>query len=642
MVTDTLAKQIGQPLGVDGEFARKLDSFVVREGQLRLAREIEQAIVDGRDLVAEAGTGIGKTFAYLVPTVCLERKAMVSTATKALQDQLFHRDLPQVAKVLERPVRIASLKGRMNYLCLRRFDELKSRLDWLSEARVETLMAWERSTHSGDLAELPLKDAETVWTSRLAVDSEHCAGSACQFFSKCYVYSARRKAFTADIVVVNHYLLVSDLVKQRDGISTLLKAMDVVVVDEAHTLPAIARVNLGDQLAVRGIFDFVEGCRNFASATGEAGVMQAIEKVEEALDQASGVAASDQLRAQIQDGCIASAAALYAALEELRIVFQPEEQAGDFIDQCERLMARLQPFAESKAAGSRARQCFWVEQRTGKLPVFCRAELHTGDRFQELRKGTSTTWIFTSATLGPDPEFRSFKAELGLDSPQTLRIPSPFIHREQGLLYLPANLPSIYSARYHQEVLEIALPLIRAAPGGCFLLCTSRQACKKTAELLQDRLLGRRLFVQGDAPRQQLLDEFRIDGRGVLIGTSSFWEGVDVKGNALVLVVIDRLPFEMPDDPILAARIANCRALGGRPFVDIQLQEAVISLQQGAGRLIRSESDRGVLMIADPRIKAKPYGKVFLKSLPDFPVTSKIQDAVDFLTQANHEDQPCA
>lgn len=641
MVNDVLNERFCEPLGPGGPFARKLDSFVVREGQLRLAEGIGQALVDGTDLVAEAGTGIGKTFAYLVPLLCLQRRAVISTATKALQDQLFRRDLPQAAKVLEKSVRVACLKGRMNYLCLRQLEAVKARSDWLGDARIETLMAWERSTRYGDLAELPLKDAETTWVARLAVDSEHCIGSACQFFSKCYVYLARRKALSADVVIVNHHLLVADLVKQRDSISTLLKAMDVVVVDEAHTLPAIARLNLGDQLALGEISELIEEFRNLGlAAASDEGL--AVERVQEGLATSFRLLTSEQSRAQLQEQYVHFAGALYAAFEALIVALQSMDAAAEPLERCERILARLQPFTGSATSQEATGQCIWMEQGSGKSPVLCRAELETGARFRELRQGSDTTWVFTSATLGPDPQFKTLNRELGLDVPRMLRIESPFNHRHQGLLYLPDNLPAITSSDYHQRVLEAALPLIRVAPGGCFVLCTSWQACTKTAELLRGEELNRRLLVQGQAPRRQLLDEFREDGRGLLIGTASFWEGVDVKGDALVLVVIDRLPFEMPDDPVLAARIANCRALGGRPFVDIQLQEAVISLQQGAGRLIRSECDWGVLMIGDPRLRTKPYGKVFLKSLPDFPRTSNVQEAVDFLNRPKHEGRPCA
>ena len=624
--------RLAEILGPGGEFVHKIPGFVPRPGQLELAQVIASAIEAREHLVAEAGTGIGKTFAYLVPILTGGRRAVISTATRALQDQIYERDLPQAAAALGRPVEVAVLKGRRNYLCLERYRNLEQ--DWAGFPGLDraALAAWVRSTPSGEFSQLPGLGESSPVIQQLSIDRESCLGSVCPEHARCHVYAARRRAQAADVVIVNHHLLIADLTLKAEGFGDLLGQVDVVVVDEAHTLPETARMNLGETVSLGQVKDLLGDLNRLPEMREGGSLRRALVAAEAALSVLPyRLDPPRRAWSEVATKFTPGVSRLLAAIHELIGVLEPVSEREALLERARELARHLVVYADETPVD--IRNFSWVEQGAHGNLVFRRTPLEIGLHLDAWRRAGQASWIFTSATLSVAGQFAAILRELGLDAARTLQVQSPFRHAEQGLLYLPRGLAPVHEKGYTEGVLREAVPLIRAAGGGCFLLFTSWNACRRAALWLRAEQLGYPLFVQGEAPRGYLLETFRAVGNGLLLGTASFWEGVDVKGDALVLVIIDRLPFASPADPLFAARLEYCRSSGGRPFVDIQLPEAVMALKQGAGRLIRGESDRGVLMIADPRLSSRPYGKAFLESLPPFARTRDQARAEAFLQQ---------
>ncbi|MGH8161825.1 MAG: ATP-dependent DNA helicase, partial [Gammaproteobacteria bacterium] len=620
------ARRAEELLGAGGAFAGQLADFVPRAGQVRLAAEILAAIETGEHLVAEAGTGIGKTFAYLAPILAGHRRAVISTATRTLQDQIFEQDLPRAAGVLGRR-HTAILKGRENYLCRERWLRLSGDLlgfegTGFDRQRFES---WVRSTRTGDLAEVSGLEERIGLRRMLTTSAEACPGSNCPEYGRCHVYAARREAQAAEVVIVNHHLLLADLrLKQEGVVEGLLGPADVVVVDEAHALPEVARGALGETVSWRQLEELA---RDVAEAFGGiAGVREAVQALNDTL-KFSRLALPPGRHAwrEAAGALLPVAEAVEAALAELgkELAAVPEaESLAARAGECTRRLARLAGDEPDNAPGFR-----WVEiGAKGKLSLHS-SPLEPGETLAEWIAESGACWIFTSATLAVNGSFDNFTRQIGLDGLRHLLVGSPFDYEHQALLYLPSELPDVNDGRHTEAVVAAAEPLIRAAEGGSFLLFTSHRALRHGAELLRSRELGKPIFVQGEAPSARLLDNFRAAGNGILCGTASFWKGVDVKGEALVFVAIDRLPFASPGEPLFEARLQKCRAAGGNPFLDIQIPEAALALKQGAGRLIRDGSDRGVLMIGDPRLQTQWYGRVFRASLPPMRPTRDAEEA---------------
>ncbi|AKC86127.1 ATP-dependent DNA helicase [Pseudoxanthomonas suwonensis] len=680
-----LAQASREALSDGGALAERVDGFVARPAQQRLTAAVAEAIDQREVLLAEAGTGTGKTYAYLVPALLSGLKTIVSTGTRALQDQLYHRDLPRVREALGVGLRSALLKGRANYLCLYRLNQAKGSDLTLPTARSDArfsspeqatqfqrIVAWSGRTRAGDMAELDGLPDDSPLLPLVTSTVDNCLGSECPFWDECFVVQARQRAQTADLVVVNHHLLLADLALKQEGFGEILPGAQAFVIDEAHQLPELAASFFGEGFGMRQIQELGRDClAECKQTTGALAVVQApVRALEQALRElraamealpprgtryraltlpavadgfdvvADALATLEDAMAPLAttspgfDACVARARDLRARLERWR----DGGAASDAFDAGDEAVveavagegdASLDAAALADAA-ARGGEVYWYELsargfRCQRTPLDVSAPLRAH------RERSHAAWVFTSATLAVGGGFQHVGHKLGLFDPDTLLEPSPFDWPRQALCYLPKNLPEPNTRPFGAAMLEAVRPVLEASGGRAFLLFASHRALREAAEALRGASWP--LFVQGEAPKAELLRRFRESGNGVLLGSATFREGVDVAGDALSVVVIDKLPFAAPDDPVFEARLEAVRRRGGNPFRDEQLPQAVIALKQGVGRLIRTESDRGVLVLCDPRLTGKPYGRVFMQSLPAFAVTRRIEDVQAFFAR---------
>ncbi len=626
----------GDPLlSAAGPVARLLPGFRPREPQQVMAAAVGEALETGSTLVVEAGTGVGKTFAYLAPALASGRKVLISTGTRHLQDQLYYKDLPVVRKALGWRGRVALLKGRANYLCIHRLA-LAGDDDAAARGLVEALRSWARRTRTGDIAEFdPLPERHPIWPE-VTSTADNCLGQDCEHYQACWVTRARRAAQEADLVIVNHYLLLADLALREAGFEDFLPAFDAFILDEAHQLSSIAPAFFGISLSSRQLQDLARDVKTeqLQGAPEASALRDLADGLETATLQLRERLGGAPRRGRWEEGPGADprgleglSAALEALLEGLRA--QSARTRG--LDGCaERARSALDRLAALRTENLDAVRWFETGRRGFVLQL---TPVEVAETFSAHRARFRSAWVFTSATLSVEGRFDHFLADLGLGAAECLQLDSPFDYARNALLYLPEGLPEPGDRRHTQAVVEAARPVIHAWGGRTFMLFTSHRALAQAAERLRASL-DYPLLVQGEAPRRELLERFRECGCGVLLGTASFWEGVDVQGEALSCVVIDKLPFEPPGDPVTRARIEALRARGGNPFRELQIPQAVIHLKQGVGRLIRGECDRGVLMICDPRLRTRPYGRVFLRSLPPMPRTDSLGETLRFIASA--------
>ncbi|MCK2125460.1 ATP-dependent DNA helicase [Thauera aromatica] len=632
----------------DGPLAAAIPGFRARPQQIEMARKIAEALRDNRVLVAEAGTGTGKTFAYLVPALLAGGKVILSTGTKTLQDQLFNRDLPTVRAALKVPVSIALLKGRANYVCPYHLERNARDGRFLSAQDAADLRAigrFAQHTQSGDKAECTdVREDSAAWIAATST-RDNCLGQDCPQVKDCFVLQARRQAMEADVVVVNHHLFFADVMLRDEGMGELLPACNAVIFDEAHQLPETASLFFGDSTSTAQVLELARDTRSetVAAARDCVAMIDESRKLEKAARDLRLVFGSEPARlaaaqAAEKDGFAAQLEALERALAAFHAVLETQAERSEGLANCLRRSTELGERLARWRNPAEKELIRWVEVFSQSLALNA-TPLHVSDVFKRQLEAQPRAWIFTSATLAVGRAFGHYCRELGLawlePPPLTMVWGSPFDYAEQALLYAPAGMPEPNSPDYSERVARVALPLIRAAHGRAFVLCTSLRAMRRIHELIVDGLAqagdALPVLLQGEGSRTELLERFRRLGNAVLVASQSFWEGVDVPGDALSLVVIDKLPFAPPDDPVLAARVEHMQKQGLSPFIHHQLPRTVISMKQGAGRLIRTECDRGVLCICDPRMIDKSYGKVVWRSLPPMRRTRVEAEAVAFL-----------
>lgn len=593
-------------------------------------------------LIVEAGTGTGKTFAYLMPALQSGKKIIISTGTRHLQDQLFAKDLPVVRAALQAPVRSALLKGRANYLCWHRLGIAAGegrRLSGRQLHELEDIRAWSARTAGGDIAELGSVPEDSAIWPRVTSTVENCLGQECEYFQDCFVVKARRQALEADIVVINHHLLFADMVLKEEGFGELLPGADAFIIDEAHQLPEVASVFFGTTLGSQQLRDLVRDTR--LEHVREAGDMQdlpeAADRLETVTHQLRLVLGQDRRAAWSE---VSADPALQEALQQLSACLQQltdwlvvAAERGKGLESCRARAVLLKDRLSLLMKHASGEYIHWFETFRTSFRLNL-TPLDVAPVFRNCLDNLSSAWVFTSATLAVGDSFEHFAGQLGLEDARQLKLDSPFDYRSNALLYLPGNMPEPNDRFYVDAVVACTRDVLQASAGRAFVLFTSHSALQAAAAQFADTL-DYPLLVQGTAPRRELLERFRELGNAVLLGTGSFWEGVDVRGEALSCVIIDKLPFSSPGDPILQARIEALRQQGVNPFMAYQLPQAVINLKQGVGRLIRDRHDRGVLVLCDPRLRSKSYGRVFLKSLPQMPRTADSQQVHAFFAAAS-------
>ncbi|MBK0089785.1 ATP-dependent DNA helicase [Erwinia sp. S59] len=625
----------------DGALAQAIPGFKPRAAQREMAQAVMEAVKKGGELVVEAGTGTGKTYAYLAPALRAKKKVIISTGSKALQDQLYNRDLPTIARALKFSGKTALLKGRSNYLCLERLEQQNQTGGDLTVQALGDLInvrSWSNQTSDGDVSNCSgVAEDSPIWPF-VTSTNDNCLGSDCPLYKDCFVVKARKKAMDADVVVVNHHLFLADLVVKEGGFGELIPKADVMIFDEAHQLPDIASQYFGQQLSSRQLQDLAKDiiiayrtevrdvqqlqksadrlaqcAQDFRLTLGEPGfrgnlrdllsdnnIMRMLTLLDDALELCYDVIKLSLGRSALLDAAFERAALYRTRLKRLRAIDEPGFS-------------------------------YWYEC-TSRHFTLALTPLSVAERFREVMDNRKAAWVFTSATLAVNEQMSHFSSRLGVDKATTMILDSPFDYTQQALLCVPRNMPEPNQPGGARQLARMMKPLIDANKGRCFFLCTSHKMMRElAAEFRASMTLP--VLLQGETSKGQLLKQFLEAGNALLVATSSFWEGVDVRGDALSLVIIDKLPFTSPEDPLLKARMEDCRLRGGDPFNDVQLPDAVITLKQGVGRLIRDTEDRGVLVICDQRLVSRPYGGLFLNSLPPTPRTRDLQRAIAFVRQ---------
>lgn len=615
----------------------------MRQQQLEMALAIEAAIKGNKQLVAEAGTGTGKTFAYLIPALLSGGKVIVSTGTKTLQDQLYTRDLPAVRDALKVPVTVAMLKGRANYVCHFHLERAANEGRFVSRedaGYVHIIRNFMENSSTGDKAELTeVPENATIWPS-VTSTRDNCMGQECNYYKDCFVMEARKRALAADVVVVNHHLFFADVMLRDEGVAELLPSANTVIFDEAHQLPEVAGLFFGEDVSTSQLLELARDAEAEYITTAKdcPALQEAANKLEKSVRDFRLVFAYEGSRMPVQKAlALKNFDTAYAEMQEklkaLTDVLETQAARDPALENCWQRGAALMIQLQRWLGAENANLVRWVEVFTQSVQLHA-TPLSVAEGFGKQLNAQPRAWIFTSATLAVKSDFSHYINQMGLTNADTGYWSSPFDYDKQALFYAPPDMPDPNSPGYSASVAAAALPVIQASQGRAFVLCTSLRAMREIHALLKEAFeqngIEYPLLMQGESSRTELLERFRKRGNAVLVGSQSFWEGVDVRGEALSCVIIDKLPFAPPDDPVLSARIDKLNAEGKNAFMEYQLPYAVITLKQGAGRLIRDEADRGVLMICDPRLITKPYGRRIWQSLPPFKRTRVLADVLAF------------
>lgn len=631
-------KTIKEVFSDGGSLAGLIDDYQHRPEQEDMAHKIFSAISEDQDLVCEAGTGTGKTVAYLVPALLSKQKVIISTGTRHLQDQLFQKDLPLVLEALASPATTMVLKGRSNYLCLEHMElaihDTKD-LNYQNMSDLQEVVQWSSSTKTGDINELGMIEENSVIRSRITSTTENCLGQSCPSFDDCFVFKNRKAALESDLVITNHHLLLSDMSLREKGFGEVLPLADVIVFDEAHQLPELASTYFSQTMSTRQLLELITDIKT--ADHEEAGDIEelagSLAKFEKLIRDVRLVFGREDQRLnwlEVWEKSLLSTAlpTMLVAFQDVIDILETACGRGKLLDNCWQRAKAHYNYIDTYIETKNEESIRWVEIRGHHL-YLNQTPVNISETFQQRLSEYNATSVFTSASLAINDDFNYYSRQLGLEECQTQVWNSPFDYQTQTRLYVPLDLPEPNQFEFFDAFIERTIKLLSYSEGHAFVLFTSHQALKKSAGILSKEI-DYPIFIQGQAPRSELLNQFRHTKHGVLLGTSSFWEGVDVKGEALSLVIIDKLPFASPDDPVLQARLNHFSKQGSNPFMDHQVPQAAISLKQGVGRLIRDVTDRGVCVICDKRVIRKAYGKRIIKALPPMPITHELDDVKDF------------
>lgn len=631
-------KTVKDVFSTDGALANLIEDYQRRPEQEDMAQKIFSAIAEGSDLVCEAGTGTGKTVAYLVPALLSKQKVIVSTGTRHLQDQLYQKDLPLVLDALQSPATTMVLKGRSNYLCLQHLDlainDTKD-LNYQNMSDLQEVVQWSSATRTGDINELGMIEENSVIRSRITSTTENCLGQSCPDFDDCFVFKNRKAALESDLVITNHHLLLSDMGLREKGFGEVLPLADVIVFDEAHQLPELASTYFSQTISTRQLLEL---CGDIKTADREeagdmpdlAAILARFEK--QIRDVRLVFGRNDQRLnwSEVWEKSLLSTELpkMLTAYQAVIDLLDTANGRGKLLDNCWQRAKSHYNYIDNYIETNNENSIRWIEVRGHHL-YLNQTPVNISETFQQRLATYNATSVFTSASLAINDDFNYYSRQLGLEECQSKVWNSPFDYQTQTALYVPLDLPEPNRQEFFDAFIDRTIELLSFSEGHAFVLFTSHLALKKSAEILS-REINYPIFIQGNAPRSELLNQFRQTKHAVLLGTSSFWEGVDVKGDALSLVIIDKLPFASPDDPVLQARLNHFSKQGSNPFMDHQVPQAAITLKQGVGRLIRDVSDRGVCVICDKRLIHKAYGKRIIKALPAMPITHEIQEVKSF------------
>lgn len=634
---------IKQLFSATGPLALSIDGYTPRQPQIDMAVAVNDALKTRSQLVVEAGTGTGKTFAYLAPALKSKGKTIISTGSKALQEQLYHRDLPVLVKALGAAKKTALLKGRANYLCTYRLTQHVAHVptddpDVMHQLAMVAKFASE--THSGDLADCIGIEEDAKVLPYVSSTADNCLGKECPDFQECYIRKARLKAADADVVVINHHLFFADMAVKESGFAELMPNADAYIFDEAHQLSEIASDYFGETMSTKKLVDLINDLRAIyrAEIPDMLQLGKSLNKLETSVADLRlqfGVDGSrGDWREKLSNKLICSA--LHRVISDLEFVYQVLKLCLERSDKIEHPFERVLAFKgqlERVFDTAQTGFSYWYETTRRYLTINI-TPLNVSAKFALMMKESGAGFVFTSATLSVDNELSHFNASLGLKPKQSMMVDSPFDYANQALLCLPRYLPQSHEDNMPHAIVKLTLELIKSAKGRCFVLFTSYRMMHLVAEGLTTQM-DYPVYMQGQMSKRIILEKFTRHGNAVLLGTASFWEGVDVRGSTLSCVIIDKLPFAAPDDPLLQAKMQDCQMQGKDPFAHIQLPQAVIALKQGVGRLIRDNKDKGVLVICDNRLVTRQYGQVFLKSLPPMRRTRSLEDANTFLKHIN-------
>ncbi len=628
----------------DGNLSKVIEGYQIRPSQVEMANLVNTAIIEKESIIVEAGTGIGKTFAYLAPSLINGGKVIISTATKNLQDQLFNKDIPKIREALNIPVKVNLLKGRSNYICQLKMEDADEGAQFINKedgSYLEKIKQFSNHSDSGEISEVKgVPEVSTIWPM-VTSNADHCLGQSCEFSKSCFFLKARREALNAEVVIVNHHLFFADFVLRKEEISELLPKPNTVVFDEAHQVPDVASIFFGNNFSTSEILYLIQDTQLLFEKIG--------------INKKKFVTHFSETTEQIRK--IRS----FFPPNNNRITFEKIENSEDFTDHIQSLSKAINDMDKAlsllddhspeqkkileRFADINQKIAPWLHEKSKNfvywLDIFSKSiqfnmtPFSVAESFDKFREDNDVAWIFTSATLAVNDSFNFFQNLMGLKEANSKKLDSPFNFKDNACLYVPSDMPEPNTPVFNLALIKKIYPLIEAAKGRTFILSTSLKGMKEISALLKDALEKKELkfpvLTQGDDSKSLLIDQFKSNGNAILIGSMSFWEGIDVRGPLLSLVIIDKLPFQSPGDPVFESKINRLKDLGDNPFMNFQLPKAIISLKQGAGRLIRDEVDKGVLMICDPRIIQKPYGKRIWKSLPPFKRTRREIDVTDFL-----------